>query len=170
MHQFGPTADKMLNARSRRIGQIQRLQEKLQVRFNETWEGIFDTFNEFGRDRFIAADGHTLARERREGVAKLDEDGLVNAIYANYPKHVASRILNRISRTKRVIDSEALKREVLEGKIPADLVEQFVKVGNPVDARVRRAWSKEDKQRAQILEIPDPNAKPTRIRLPRKES
>lgn len=152
MNQLGPDIDKRLNEISRQIGEAETIIETQTQVKDAAWQRAFDFFDEFNRGgkdaRFIADDGYTLYRQERQGQPKLDANMLQALIFQRYSKVEATRIWNSI--TERSVDNTKLEAAVRSQKLDPALVEQCITAPTTTYARIRREWTKEDKERAKI--------------------
>jgi hypothetical protein len=67
------------------------------------------------------------------------------------PKAQATKVWNAI--TKRSVDSVALETAVRTKKIPPEMVEQCLTPGTVSYSRIRKEWTKEDREHAKVLGI-----------------
>lgn len=155
MNQFSKNTDVRLHNISHRIGQAEKEIEEATTRKDEAWDEAKDLFGELAEDmpspRFIADDGYTLTLQRREGTPKLDEAMLQALLFQQLDKAAATKLWNSV--TKRVIDSNALEAAIRTQKISPEIVEQCMTPATVSYARVRRSWTKEDRERAKIFGI-----------------
>ena len=114
---------------------------------------LFDEFGLTGKDaRFIASNGYSLARQVRNGSPQLDEVKLRDLIFRVYSdRKQAVKIWNLI--TERKVSSALVEKAVRTGKLDAELVSECISVPEPTFVRVRREWTKEDKERTQIFGV-----------------
>lgn len=155
MTQFTANTDLRLNAASRKIGEAKRRIEEATQDHDKFWEEVVSLFGELAEadknPRFLADDGHFLTYQRSERSPTLNEEMLQSLIFQTMPKAEATKVWNSI--TKRSVDSTALEAAVRMKKIPSELVEQCLKPGTVSYSRIRKEWTKEDRERATILGI-----------------
>ena len=155
MNQFTANADTRLNAASRKIGEAKRRIEEATQDHDKFWEEVVALFGELAEadvnPRFIADDGYFLTYQRTERSPSLNEEMLQSLIFQTMPKAEATKVWNSI--TKRSVDSTALEAAVRMKKIPGELVEQCLKPGTVSYSRIRKEWTKEDRERAKIFGI-----------------
>lgn len=155
MNQISKQSDIKLNKLALEISQADAVIETYTQEKDKAWNEVFDLFDEHGLEgkeaRFISVHGCTLARQVRTGSPKLNEEMLQALVFQKYPRAEATRIWNSI--TKRVVDSTALEAAVRQQKIDPELVEQVMEEGKVSFARIRREWTKEDKEKARIMGI-----------------
>lgn len=152
MKQISANADKELNKLSRDIGKAEaQIKEGTELK-DTSWDKVFEWMSEFDSDpKFIADDGHTLTRQSRQGSPKLDEEKLYQLLVANLPPAKMKNLWNQI--TERKINSLKLEQAVQAGKIPAKFLETAITMPPLIYARVRRAWSKEDAEKARMYGV-----------------
>lgn len=150
--QISDVADRELNKLSARIGKDDEEIELATEDKNKAWEEVFNYFSEFNTEgRFIAADGHTLTRQERQGSPKLDEEKLMFMLKAKLTPRQFTIIWNKI--TEQKVSSTKLEHAIQAGLVPHELVDECITVPPVTYARVRRNWTKEDKERARIFGI-----------------
>lgn len=157
MNQFGPEIDKSLNEASHKIGEAEETIEKATKEKDDNWEIVKDIFAELGGDkrlRFVADDGHHLTLQYRDGSPKLDEAMLQALIFQKFDNQKATLIWNSI--TKRTIDNTALEAAIRTKKLPQSILDQCLTPAKEITARIRKEWTKADRERARILGIQEP--------------
>lgn len=151
MNQFGPETDKKLNRLSRLIGKAERIITKATKKKDESWEEVFQLFEEFAAaNRFIANDGFTLTKQVVSGSPKLDSVKLQRLLKEHYGK-LFSRRWNSI--TVREVSPALLEKAIREGKIEAWIVSECMSTPPESYRRVRPEWTKDDAEKAAILGI-----------------
>lgn len=151
MAQISPKADVELNALSRIIGQAEET-IKLGTEAKDTsWDKVFDLMAEFDQPYFLADDGYTLVRQKRQGSPKLDEGELYMQLLLRFPKSKVDKIWNAI--TDQKVNSVKLEAAVQNGVVPPDVLDKAISEPDPTYARVRSKWSKQDEERARIFGI-----------------
>lgn len=155
MHQISELADRELHAISRQIGKAAKQIEEGQKDFDSSWISAFDLFDEFGLEgkeaRFIADDGHVLARQMRSRTSKLDDQEVLRALQSYYSEKEVKRLWRLI--TTPVVDPTKLQAAILAGKIAGDSIDSALPQTTQSPARVRTEWSKQDKNRAVVLGV-----------------
>lgn len=156
MPQISKSADKKMNKLSRDIGAAEAAIDAATSEKDAAWVEAFDILDEFDTaegTRFIADDGHALTRQKRQGSPKLNEEALMQRLRAQpgMTEKKFQLLWGRI--TTRTIMSELLEQAVREGKIPLQLVQECMTVPAPTFARIRREWTKEDAEKAQIFNV-----------------
>lgn len=152
MNQIGPTVDAKLNKASVDIGAAKALIEQKEKELAEVWELVFNLFDEGSSiDRFVASDGYTLVRQWSESPATIDEARLKEDIFAAYDSARATRIWNDI--TDRRVNRDKLSHLVVRGRLDSALVAKHIGAKGKRASRVRREWTKEDKEKAAIFGI-----------------
>ena len=155
MPQFTKNADLRLNTASRKIGEAKRRIEEATQDHDKSWEEVVALFGELAESdknpRFIADDGHFLTYQRSERSPTLNHEMLQSLLFQTLPKNEATKVWNSI--TKRTVDSTALEAAVRMKKIPSEIVEQCLTPGTVSYSRIRKEWTKEDRERAKIFGI-----------------
>lgn len=151
MTQISPMADGELHALSRLIGESDELLAKVTELKNDRWDRVFELMAEFDKPYFIANDGYTLSRQRRQGAPKLDEDLLYHLLMGKFTKAQVRKIWDAITEPK--VSSVKLEAAVQNGVIPPEIIAKCITEPEPTYARVRREWSKQDHERARIFGI-----------------
>lgn len=154
MNQFSKNNDIKLNKLSLQIGQAEAVIETYTQEKDEAWEEVKALMFEVSQEkspRFIASDGYSLQLQFREGTPKLDEAMLQALLFQRVERREATKLWNQI--TKRVIDPVALEAAVRTQKVPQDIVDECLTPAKGTHARIRREWTKDDKERARILGI-----------------
>lgn len=85
--QISQQADERMNQLSAVIGRAKLRIQKFQRVHDNAWEECFSILDEFNTDetaRFIARDGHTIQRQRRQRSEFLNEEALHNAMLVAY--------------------------------------------------------------------------------------
>lgn len=151
MNQISGMADRELNALSRRIGKADAQIEEATKEKNESWNQVLNYMDEVGNPKFIADDGFTLQKQYRQGSPKLDSQLLHDLLVTEMGVARAGRLWARI--TDSIVNSLKLEEAVKDGKIPPHILDKVISTPEPTFARVRREWSKEDAQRAEIFGV-----------------
>lgn len=154
LRQISPQADKSLHKLSREIGRAEALIEEGTQLKDESWKEVFEAFSEFDVEepKFIADDGFTLTRQSRQGSPKLDEAKLEELLKQEFPEtSTFNRLWNQI--TDRKVNTLKLEQAVQAGKVPAHILETAITMPPLIYARVRRAWTKQDAERAHIFGV-----------------
>lgn len=152
--QFGPEVDKRLDELNETVTVSEDTIEMATANKDKAWDEVLGVFDEFARDgkeaRFIASNGRTLARTKRQGSPKLDENKLYELLRTTYGATKADRIWKSI--TKCVVDSRLLEIAVQDHKVDAELVESCITTPEPTFIRLHPEWTKEDKERLALFE------------------
>lgn len=161
MNQISPMADKQLNKLSRLVSEAEAQIKDATKTKEEAWDRVLEFFAEFGMDgtegkemHFVADDGHTFAPYLRRGTPKLDEDKLYKKLMDRYPG--GARLWSQITVKKVTVNTVMLEQFIQLGKIDAALVDECLTVPEPGITRLHPEWTKEDRQRAKILGIKEP--------------
>lgn len=155
MSQISPAADKKLNEYSRKIGDAEERRAAAQTDFDATWAAVVEVFSEFDKRgiKFLADDGYTIHDQRRAGTPRLDKEKLEELLITRLGERKGKQMWNQITVVTRTVDMGLLEAMSRTGKIPADLVDECITVGEDTFARVRRKFTKEDINEARALGI-----------------
>lgn len=153
LNQIDPDTDAIMHRLSPRIGEAKQKIEEATLEFDVAWIQVFELLEQAGLTRFLAKDGFALNKQKVQGAAKLDEQRLHDAIFSFFKPRRATIIWNKITVQERHVDSILLERAVLEGFVGEAMLEECVVVPEPVFHRIRREWTKGDKERAQVLQL-----------------
>lgn len=155
MAQFSEHIDNTLNRLSNEIKFAKDTIAEQTGKHDAAWTEAFDLFDELGLEgkeaRFLAKNGHTLHRSRREGSPSLDEKLLQQKLEEKFGPLKAKRIWNTL--VIGHVDSRLLEVAVLQGRIPQSIVDECLTPGKETFSRLFPEWTKEDRERAEILGI-----------------
>lgn len=151
MNQISRIADRELNKLSRDIGKAEAKIKEGTTEKDTSWDRVFEFMSEFDQPYFLADDGFTLTRQKRQNAPKLNEEELYRLLMKKFTKLQVKKIWNAI--TDQKVNSLKLEVAVQNGLVPPDVVDKAITEPDPIYARVRRAWTKQDEERARIFGV-----------------
>lgn len=147
--QISKVADRELHKLSARIGKDDNEIAIATEDKDKAWEEVFNYFSEFDSGgRFIAADGHTLTRQERQNAPKLDEEKLMFLLKSKLTPRQFNSLWKKITEVR--VSSTKLEHAIQAGLVAHELVDECITVPPVTYARVRRPWTKEDKEKARM--------------------
>lgn len=153
--QVSPSTDKKLHRASRTIGKADAQIAIHEEKRKKAWEFFLETADEFNQPelRFLADDGHYMTLQWRQGKPKRNDALLAQKLQAMAAAVGGDYQALWESITVRTVDNNLLEAAVLAGRIPAELLDGVIETPEPTYARIRQPWTKEDKNRAVVLNV-----------------
>lgn len=156
MPQVSKIADEKLNSLSRSIGKADKLIIEATAEKVEAWNEVFEIIDEFSTDpRFIANDGFSLVRQARQGAPRLDQSMLYEKLKEAVGEGAKlTRLWNSITEEGvRTVNPVLLDVAIKRNQIDQGLANSCTTTPEVTYARVRRAWTKEDREKAALYGI-----------------
>lgn len=149
VNQISETTDKALKSASLLIGEQDAAIEEATKTKEETWTKILELFDELNfTGPFYTEEGRTLMLQSRSSAPKLDAAKLERLMREQMGTKF-NGLWNLI--TDKTVNTTALERAVNTGKIPGHIVDACIEQKTPTFARIRREFTKEDAEKAQVL-------------------
>jgi L-rhamnose mutarotase len=184
--QISQMADQRMHQLSAVIGKAKRRMEKFKIVHDTAWNEAFEILEELNTNegtKFIARDGYTIQKQKRQGAPVLDEEALHAAMLAAYGDdqkwlEITAPTLNPMYSDSNLLGSKLLALlgrenfeivwpQLCERRVVApvlatmarndvnlrQMAQDALNTPDPTYARVRPEWSRDDEQRSAIFGI-----------------